>query len=72
MQYELLHRVENSLNSGEILSIRDIVEDYDAALRRNGIEDPRSYSTKRKFWKEKSVMRFQELNFKRERERDEK
>ena len=53
MQHEVLHWVENSLDSREILSIRDIVEGNDAALERNGIEVPRSYSTKRKFWKEK-------------------
>ena len=49
--------LEYSLNNGDVLSIRSIVEEYDKALLGHNISDDRSYSRKRKIWKENILQR---------------
>ena len=55
IEFETLQRVEYSLNNGDVLSIRSIVEEY-GNLGHN-ISDDRSYSRKRKIWKENILQR---------------
>ena len=57
IEFEMLQRVEYSLNNGDVLSIRSIVEEYDKALLSHNISDDCSYSRKRKIWKENILQR---------------
>ena len=57
IKWENALSLEYSLNNGDVLSIRSIVEEYDKVLLGHNISDDRSYSRKRKIWKENILQR---------------
>ena len=63
VEHETLRRTEYSLKCGDILSIKDIIDEHDRVLNQNSIYDHRDYNTKRKYWKAKTLQNIPQVEF---------
>ena len=63
VEHETLRCTEYSLKCGDILSIKDIIDEHDHVLNQNSIYDQCDYTTKRKYWKAKILQNIPQAEF---------